>query len=253
VWEALHRVLLARLGEADRIDWDRVSLDSASVSATRGDKEPARIRRIREKRARSAMLWQTNEASRSRESSAPQTSTTRRSWRKPWTPSLRYASLVRAESAQAPRQAACRQGLRFPSMAQGFEQEGHKSAHLPRWDRLQREARKAQVGGGAHDAGVARPLPQALDTLRATGGHQRSLPPSWLLARLPQLLAMMVLQGALIPCPVIRSPLSRRYRERRNAFGPCSCGRQRPLGGPEGGGGVAGDREPGLLPEARSV
>jgi transposase len=66
VWEALHRVLLDRLGEADRIDWDRVSLDSASVSAKRGDKEPARIRRIREKRARSAMLWQTKEASRSR-------------------------------------------------------------------------------------------------------------------------------------------------------------------------------------------
>jgi hypothetical protein len=66
VWEALHRVLLDRLGEAERIDWERVSLDSASVTAKRGDKEPARIRRIRERRARSAMLWQTNEASRSR-------------------------------------------------------------------------------------------------------------------------------------------------------------------------------------------
>ena len=82
-------------------------------------------------------------------------------------------------------------------MAQGFEQEGHKSAHLPRWDRLQREARKAQVGRGAHDAGVARPLPQAFDALRAAGGHPRSLPPSWQLARLPQLLVMRVLQCAL--------------------------------------------------------
>jgi transposase len=36
VWEALHRTLLDRLGEADRIDWSRASLDSASVPATRG-------------------------------------------------------------------------------------------------------------------------------------------------------------------------------------------------------------------------
>jgi transposase len=55
VWEELHRVLLNRLGEADRIDWDRVSPDSASVPAKRGDKEPARIRRIGERRARSDM------------------------------------------------------------------------------------------------------------------------------------------------------------------------------------------------------
>ena len=65
VWEKLHRVLLDRLGEADRIDWERASLDSASVPAKRGAKEPARIRRIRERRARSAMLWQTEEAYRS--------------------------------------------------------------------------------------------------------------------------------------------------------------------------------------------
>jgi len=66
VWEELHRVLLNRLGEADRIDWDRVSPDSASVPAKRGDKEPARIRQIGERRARSAMSWQTNEVYRSR-------------------------------------------------------------------------------------------------------------------------------------------------------------------------------------------
>jgi transposase len=66
VWEELHRALLDRLGEADRIDWERASLDSASVPAKRGAEEPVRIRRIRERRARSAMLWQTEEASRSR-------------------------------------------------------------------------------------------------------------------------------------------------------------------------------------------
>jgi transposase len=66
VWEELHRVLLNRLGEADRIDWERASLDSASVPAKRGDKAAARIRQIREKRARSAMLFRTEGASRSR-------------------------------------------------------------------------------------------------------------------------------------------------------------------------------------------
>jgi transposase len=64
VWEELHRILLDRLGEADEIDWERASLDSASVSAKRGAKEPVRIRRIRERRARSATLWRTEEASR---------------------------------------------------------------------------------------------------------------------------------------------------------------------------------------------
>jgi transposase len=36
VWERLHRVLLNRLGEADQIEWERASLDSASIPAKRG-------------------------------------------------------------------------------------------------------------------------------------------------------------------------------------------------------------------------
>ncbi len=66
VWERLHRRLLDRLGEADQIDWERASLDSASVPAPGGAKRPERIRRIRANRARSATLWSTEEASRSR-------------------------------------------------------------------------------------------------------------------------------------------------------------------------------------------
>ena len=65
VWEALHRVLLDRLGEDDRIDWSRASLDSASIPAKRGVKSSARIRRIVANRVQSAMLWSTGEASRS--------------------------------------------------------------------------------------------------------------------------------------------------------------------------------------------
>jgi transposase len=36
VWDHLHRDLLDRLGEADRIDWSRASLDSASISPKGG-------------------------------------------------------------------------------------------------------------------------------------------------------------------------------------------------------------------------
>ena len=55
VWEELHRVLLDRRGEADQIDRERASLDSASIPAKRGANKPERIRRIRERRARSAL------------------------------------------------------------------------------------------------------------------------------------------------------------------------------------------------------
>lgn len=62
VWRKLHRLLLDRLGEADEIDWERASLDSATVPAKRGAKKPARIRRIGENRARSATLLSTEAA-----------------------------------------------------------------------------------------------------------------------------------------------------------------------------------------------
>ena len=51
VWEDLHRVLLDRLGEADRIDWERATLASASVPAKRGAQRPGRIRPIKATRA----------------------------------------------------------------------------------------------------------------------------------------------------------------------------------------------------------
>ena len=66
VWERLHRALLDRLGRADEIDWSRASLDSASVPAKRGAGRSARTRRIAANRARSATLFRTEEACRSR-------------------------------------------------------------------------------------------------------------------------------------------------------------------------------------------
>ena len=66
VWERLRKTLLDRLGKADEIDWERASLDSAAVAAPGGAKGPARTRQTRANRARSAMLWSTEGASRSR-------------------------------------------------------------------------------------------------------------------------------------------------------------------------------------------
>jgi transposase len=65
VWDALHRALLDRLGEAGRIDWSRASLDSASVPAKRGARASAPTRRTGENRERSATLWVTAPGSRS--------------------------------------------------------------------------------------------------------------------------------------------------------------------------------------------
>jgi transposase len=40
VWGRLHRELLQRLANADKIDWSRAALDSASVPAKRGARRP---------------------------------------------------------------------------------------------------------------------------------------------------------------------------------------------------------------------
>lgn len=46
VWQRLHRMLLQHLQDAGRIDWERASLDSASVPAPGGAMRQARTRRI---------------------------------------------------------------------------------------------------------------------------------------------------------------------------------------------------------------
>jgi transposase len=82
VWARLHQAVLDRLGEADKIDWRRASVDSAFAPAKRGARKPGRIRRIAAKRAASAILWSTGGASRSPSSSprptAPMAASSRR-------------------------------------------------------------------------------------------------------------------------------------------------------------------------------
>lgn len=46
VWQKLHEAMLAKLREADAIDWSRAVVDSASVRAVLGGRKPARILRI---------------------------------------------------------------------------------------------------------------------------------------------------------------------------------------------------------------
>src|SRR5215208_4950303 len=66
VWEELHRRLLDRLGEADHIDWERASLDSASVPAPGGQNTGANPTDKGKKGSKRLALWSTEEASRSR-------------------------------------------------------------------------------------------------------------------------------------------------------------------------------------------
>ena len=65
VWEQLHRVLLERLSTVEQIDWSRACIDAGSVPAPGGAKKPGRTQRIAANRARSAILWSTDEEFRS--------------------------------------------------------------------------------------------------------------------------------------------------------------------------------------------
>lgn len=51
VWQKVHQVLLAKLREAEGIDWSRAVVDSASVRAVWGGRKPAPIPRIGANRA----------------------------------------------------------------------------------------------------------------------------------------------------------------------------------------------------------
>lgn len=51
VWDKLHQLLLTKLREADKIDWQRAAIDSGSIRALRGGKKLAQIPRIKPKQA----------------------------------------------------------------------------------------------------------------------------------------------------------------------------------------------------------
>ena len=77
VWRQLHRVLLDKLNAADKIDWSRAVVDSASIRALHGGKKQAQIRWIDAKAAPSTTCsWTAMDARSCRSSSRRRTVTT---------------------------------------------------------------------------------------------------------------------------------------------------------------------------------
>lgn len=66
VWDRLHKVLLARLRSADRIDWSRVVIDSSSIRAVGSGQKQDRIPPIVLDPVRSTISSPKRKASRSR-------------------------------------------------------------------------------------------------------------------------------------------------------------------------------------------
>ena len=64
VWQRLHRVLLDKLNAADKIDWSRAVVDSASIRVMHGGKKQGQTQRIGARRARSTTCWSTAKAGR---------------------------------------------------------------------------------------------------------------------------------------------------------------------------------------------
>lgn len=65
VWDRIHHEILNRLGLADRIDWSRAALDSASVAAKKRAPRRGPTRRTGAKPAPSATWWSRGRAFRS--------------------------------------------------------------------------------------------------------------------------------------------------------------------------------------------
>ncbi len=76
VWQDVHHELLNRLRAADKIDWSRAVVDSASVRAVFGGRKPAPTLRIAEKTARSTISSPMRTAFRSRRYLPVRTGTT---------------------------------------------------------------------------------------------------------------------------------------------------------------------------------
>jgi transposase len=76
VWKRIHRMLLDKLQEADKIDWSRAVVDSASVRAVFGGRRPGQAPWTAEKTARNPISSRTPMAFLWRRKSPPPTATT---------------------------------------------------------------------------------------------------------------------------------------------------------------------------------
>jgi transposase len=76
VWQDIHHLLLNRLREADKINWSRAVVDSASVRAVFGGRKPAPAQRIAGRTARNTMSSPMRTAFRLPRNSPARTGTT---------------------------------------------------------------------------------------------------------------------------------------------------------------------------------
>ena len=65
IWDKLHRLLLDKLGSADKIDWSRACVDASSVPAPKGGTKPAPTPPTGARRAPSATSLRTRTVFRS--------------------------------------------------------------------------------------------------------------------------------------------------------------------------------------------
>ncbi len=171
VFERLHRALLDRLGRANAIDWSRCSLDSASVPAKGGRThwpEPDRPRQARHQAPRHCRCPR-----------HPARAPAQRRER-PRQPALRAAArrraadpAVRRAAAEAPGQAARRQGLRFVNLASCLEGSRHHPPDRATGSGVERTAGVPPMGGRALavvDARVPPPRPAVRAVRRPAAG-----------------------------------------------------------------------------------
>src|SRR5215211_2209819 len=168
VWERLHKILLDRLGEADRIDWERASLDSASILVKRGARKPARIQQIRESGLEAPPCFGPKGHPAGGDDERGQR--TRLDGLRGARGRHRAHKAPSWQAEEAPEEAARRQSLRRQEVQADSEEARHQEPDSKEGDREQREAGTTQVGGG-EDTGLACEVPQSHDPLRAAGRH----------------------------------------------------------------------------------
>ncbi len=173
VWQGLHEVLLAKLREADRIDWSRAVVDSSHVPAVLGALQTGPSPVNRRKSGSKHQLITDAAGIPLASGSRPQTATTVRSW----SPSSRRShpcAANRADRSADPPASSATAATNRNQRATTSGQEnpaGHREAqHLTRlW------ARQTTLRRRAHHFLAPSPTPTAADSLRAPCRYSRSI------------------------------------------------------------------------------
>ena len=183
VWQRLHELLLAKLNEAELIDWSRAAIDSSHVRAFGGRQdwpEPGRPLppwlqaspdRLRARHAVGLLAYRRQPQRHHPADPAGGCDPAGARTARPTTPAARHA-------------------LRRPRLPLARGPPTTPPTQHPGKDRLAEEparlrAREEAMGGRAHDR-LAAPIPAVAHPLRAPRRHPRSLPRNRLQPDLPQ-------------------------------------------------------------------